>query len=135
MTTDWNLPEVAAGYEDYDPIRERILAYPAIFAALGLGRPECKTVLDYGCGTGRVAELITESYDVSVIAADISTAMLAVARRERSHPRISYQRIGTDRRIEVAPDSVDAALSSFVFVTITDVRIIRAIVEEVFRTL
>ena len=70
-----------------------------------------------------------------MIAADISMAMLAVARRELSHPRISYQLIGTDQRIGVAPDSIDAALSCFVFVTIMDVGIIRVIVEEVFRTL
>lgn len=72
MTTDWTLLEAAESYEDYDPIRERTLAYPVMFDELGLADPERKTVLDYGCGTGRVAERMVRNHDVSVVAADPS---------------------------------------------------------------
>jgi len=135
MTTDWKLPDVAQGYEDYDPIRERALAYPLMFDALGLSRPECRLVLDYGCGTGKVAERIVRAYDVSVIAADPSPGMLRIARGKRDRPEISYRQIADDQRLDLANESIDAALSCFIFVCIGEAERIQRIVAEVHRVL
>ncbi len=135
MTTDWNLLEVAESYEDYEPVRERAFGWPALFEQAGLAEPGCRTVLDYGAGTGRVAEEILRSHDVSVIAADRSPSMLTVAQRKRQDPRISYQVIGADQRLELADSCVDAAISCFVFVCIPETEIIQRIVSEVYRVL
>ncbi|WP_405062717.1 class I SAM-dependent methyltransferase [Kribbella sp. NBC_01505] len=135
MSTDWNLLEVAESYEDYEPVRERAFAWAALFEQAGLAEPGCRTVLDYGAGTGRVAAEILRGHDVSVIAADRSPSMLKVARSKRQDPRISYQVIGDDQRLELPDDGIDAAISSFVFVCIPDAEIIQNIVSEVYRVL
>jgi ubiquinone/menaquinone biosynthesis C-methylase UbiE len=135
MTTDWTKSEVAEGYEDYDPIRERALAYPVMFEQLGLADPAVGTVLDYGCGTGRVALRMVDEHGVSVVAADPSPAMLKVAKERRTHPKISYQLIGDDQRVDLSGDSVDAAISCFIFVCIPAADRIRKILAEVHRTL
>ncbi|WP_394841380.1 class I SAM-dependent methyltransferase [Pendulispora brunnea] len=136
MPTDWNLPDVAQSYEDYEPIRERALAYPLMFEALGLGSPNCRTVLDYGCGTGKVAERIVSTFEgVSMIAADPSSGMLGIARSKRTHPKIRYQQIGQDQGLDLGSDSIDGALSCFIFVCISEAERIRRIVQEVYRVL
>lgn len=135
MTTDWTRPEVAEGYEDYDPIRERALAYPVMFDQLGLADPAVGTVLDYGCGTGRVALRMVDDYGISVVAADPSPAMLEVAEKHRTNPKISYQLIGDDQRVDLSEGAVDAAISCFIFVCISSADRIRQILAEVHRTL
>ncbi|GAA1679048.1 hypothetical protein GCM10009745_23500 [Kribbella yunnanensis] len=135
MTTDWSLLEVAESYEDYEPIRERAFAWTALFEQAGLAELGSRTVLDYGAGTGRVAEQIVGRYDVSVIAADRSPSMLQVARRKRRTSRITYQAIGVDQRLDLDDGAVDAAISTFVFVCIPDAEIVQAIFSEVYRVL
>lgn len=135
MTTDWNLLGVAESYEDYVPVRERTFAWSALFEQAGLGDRDCHRVLDYGAGTGRVAEQILRSHDVSVIAADRSPSMLKVAQQKRQDPRISYQTIGPDQRVDLPDGELDAAISCFVFVCIPETDTIQSIVEEVYRVL
>ncbi|WP_394836857.1 class I SAM-dependent methyltransferase [Pendulispora rubella] len=135
MTTDWKLLDFAQRYDDYEPVRERVLAYPIVFEELGLARRDCHVVLDYGCGAGKVSALIARNYDVSVIAVDVSPGMLAIAGKKRAHPRITYQLIAEDQRLDIREGSVDAALSCFVFVVIPEAERIRRIVREVHRLL
>jgi ubiquinone/menaquinone biosynthesis C-methylase UbiE len=135
MTTDWSKTDVAHSYEDYDPVRERVLAYPLMFGQLELADPAVGTVLDYGCGTGRVAQRMVDEHGVSVIAADPSAGMLQVAQELRLHPKISYQMIGDDQRVDASENSVDAAISCFIFVCISEAERIRKILAEVYRTL
>ncbi|MBV9893211.1 MAG: class I SAM-dependent methyltransferase [Chloroflexi bacterium] len=49
-------------------------------------------VLDLGCGVGQLSFHITIAGAAEVVAVDISETMLDLARSERSHPRVSYQR-------------------------------------------
>src|SRR5882757_9158271 len=135
MTTDWNLLGVAESYEDYEPVRERAFVWSALFEQAGLGDPGCRRVLDYGAGTGRVAEQILGRYDVSVVAADRSPGMLKVAQEKRQDPRVSYQVIGEDQRVDLPDGELDAAISCFVFVCIPETEIIQSIVSEVYRVL
>ncbi|RKT54163.1 class I SAM-dependent methyltransferase [Saccharothrix australiensis] len=127
--------EVAAGFDSYDDLFERTLGYPAVFSALGLGAPEVRTVLDYGCGPGKIALRVAERYDVDVHAADISDRMLHIARTRRAHPRIRYHLIGRPSLDFLPDDSVDAAMCCFVFVTVGDPDRLRAITAEVHRVL
>ena len=48
--------------------------------------------LDLGCGTGQWAAFLAECGASEVIGVDLSEQMLAVAQRDRAHPRVTYQR-------------------------------------------
>ena len=48
--------------------------------------------LDLGCGTGQWAAFLAECGASEVIGVDLSEQMLAVAHRDRAHPRVTYQR-------------------------------------------
>ncbi len=64
------------------------------------------TAVDLGCGTGRTALLLAEHYDV-VLAVDISSEMIQLARRKRPHSRVRYQQLS----IEAVTGSFDLVLS------------------------
>lgn len=53
-------------------------------------------VLDLGCGAGQWAAFLAESGAAEVIGTDLSEQMLAVARRDRAHPRVTYQRVSME---------------------------------------
>ncbi len=134
--TDWaNDPAVASGFDDYDDLPERTIGYPAVFSRLGLGRPDVGVVLDYGCGPGKVALRMVETYGIRVIGVDISEHMLGIARRRRSDPRIRYEVIDDARINNLSDSSVDAALSCYVFINIADRRRLLEIATEVHRVL
>jgi len=48
------------------------------------------SAIDLGCGTGRVAHIVAAHYD-SVLAIDLSSEMIEVARRKNPHPRIVFE--------------------------------------------
>jgi 2-polyprenyl-3-methyl-5-hydroxy-6-metoxy-1,4-benzoquinol methylase len=48
-------------------------------------------VLDLGCGAGQLSLHLAEAGAAEVIAMDISTTMLELARVQRSHPQVSYR--------------------------------------------
>ncbi|HEY7660417.1 MAG TPA: class I SAM-dependent methyltransferase [Actinomycetota bacterium] len=81
-----------------------------------------ETVLDAGCGSGRVTELLLERLpNGRVIALDGSTSMLERARRrlEPSGGRVEYLRADLHEPIPIA-DPVDAILSTATFHWIRD---------------
>jgi ubiquinone/menaquinone biosynthesis C-methylase UbiE len=132
--TDWkDSPEVAAGFDAYDDLPERVIGYPAVFRELRLS-PAAR-VLDYGCGPGKVALRVAEEFGAEVTAVDISQAMLDIARKRRAHPRISYHQVESGRLEFLASASCDAAMSCYVFINIGDAAELRAIAAEVFRVL
>lgn len=136
MGTDWKTGgAVAAGFDSYDDLPERVLGYPTVFAALKLGEPDVRTVLDYGCGPGKISLRVVRRHDVDVHAVDISASMLEIARTRRPHPRITHHLIDRPRLDFLPDDSVDAAMCCYVFINIGDLDRIRAIAAEVHRVL
>jgi trans-aconitate 2-methyltransferase len=82
-----------------------------------------ETVLDAGCGSGRVTERLAERLAAGhVIALDGSPAMVAAARERlaRFGNRIEYVTADLERRLPVADGSVDAVLSTATFHWIGD---------------
>lgn len=136
MGTDWKHDAaVADGFEAYDDLPERVLGYPTVFDRLDAARDDVRTVLDYGCGPGKVTLRLAEAHDVDVVGVDISARMLEVAREVRSHPRVSYHQVESGHVPFLADGSVDAAMSCYVYINIGDLDVIRAIAAEMHRVL
>lgn len=136
MGTHWKDDTlVADGFEAYDDLPERVLGYPTVFDSLRLADPEVRTVLDYGCGPGKVALRAATEHDVDVVAVDISARMLQIARTSRPHPRIQHHLVDSGRLPFLADNSVDAAMSCYVYINVGDLAVIRAIAAEVYRVL
>ncbi|WP_053724810.1 class I SAM-dependent methyltransferase [Streptomyces sp. WM6378] len=136
-STHWqNTTAVADGFDAYDDLPERLIGYPAVFRALGIGTPAVRTVLDCGCGPGKVATRITEADGiVQVVAADISPRMLEIARTRRAHPRFDYRQIDSGKLTFLADNSTDAAMSCYVFINIGELPLLHEIAAEVHRVL
>ena len=82
-----------------------------------------ETVLDAGCGSGRVTERLAERLpDGRVIAVDGSPAMIAAARERLSRfgRRVEYVTADLEKRLPVKEGSVDAVLSTATFHWIGD---------------
>ncbi|WP_432125624.1 class I SAM-dependent methyltransferase [Streptomyces sp. bgisy082] len=128
--------ENAEDYDSYDDLPERLIGYPAVFHALGIGSSAVRTVLDHGCGPGKVAVRVVEASGARVVAADVSSHMLAVARERHPHPRVDHRLIEDDGRLAFLDDgSVDAAMSCFVYVAVGEIEGLHDIAAEVHRVL
>ena len=56
-----------------------------------------RRVLDLGCGAGQLAHHLATRGAAEVVGVDLSERMLALARAQWSHPRVSYQRAALER--------------------------------------
>jgi ubiquinone/menaquinone biosynthesis C-methylase UbiE len=135
MTTRWDGTEVAAGFDAYDDLPERLLGYPVVFSSIGLDGPDVGRVLDYGCGPGKVAQRAADLFQVQVEAVDSSAAMLAIARQRRPDPLIRYHQNHHNTLPFLPAESVDAAMCCYVFINVGSLDQIRKIVTEVHRVL
>lgn len=112
------------------------LGYPFALRTLGVGGPDPPaTLLDYGCGPGKIAERIARTYGMRVVAVDASAEMLAIAAERHGHPQVQYHRVEGNRLTFLPDASVDAAMSCFVFVVLPTREQLRAIAAEVWRVL
>ncbi|MGH3905771.1 MAG: class I SAM-dependent methyltransferase [Pseudonocardiaceae bacterium] len=126
----------SAGYVEVDDRIGWALGYPFALRALGVGGPDApETLLDYGCGPGKVAERIARRDDLRIVAVDPSTEMLSIAMQRYSHPRITYHQVPENLPTFLADDSIDAAMTCFVFVVLPAREQLAAIVAEVWRVL
>jgi SAM-dependent methyltransferase len=78
-----------------------------------------KRMLDLGCGAGQLAFYLASQGAADVTGIDLSERMLGLARAERSHPNVTYQR----QAIEAArfpADRFDVIVSSLAFHYVAD---------------
>lgn len=126
----------AASFVEVDDKLGWTLGYPFALRALGVGGPDApETLLDYGCGPGKIADRIARRYGIRVLAVDPSAEMLAIASQQYRHPRVTYRQVQDSRLEFLADGSVDAAMSCFVFVVLPSREQLRAIAAEVWRVL
>ncbi|MFL1676625.1 class I SAM-dependent methyltransferase [Paenibacillus dendritiformis] len=134
MQTSWKEEDVAKQFEAYNDILEQTLGFRFVFDLLK-NVPAGKRVLDYGCGPGKVSYRLAETSDVQVIAVDESRHMLDIAMQKRSHPRVDYSHIEQDRLTFLEDNSVDGAMTCYVFINTSSRERIARIIGEIHRVL
>jgi 2-polyprenyl-3-methyl-5-hydroxy-6-metoxy-1,4-benzoquinol methylase len=76
-------------------------------------------VLDLGCGAGQLARHVAEAGAAEVTAVDVSERMLAVARADFAHPRVTHRRLSIEEA-EFPAGRFDLVVSSLAFHYVRD---------------
>ncbi|MCK2244554.1 MULTISPECIES: class I SAM-dependent methyltransferase [unclassified Crossiella] len=127
----WATQDLAEDYDTWDDGACWLLGYPFVPGELGLRAGN--RLLDLGCGPGTVTRWFADRHGVSVVATDYSAAMLEIAARQ-PHPRIDYRLTVADL-LPLPDDSVDAAMSCFMFICVPELDRLQRMVAEVRRVL
>lgn len=135
MKTSWHNQEVADRFDCYCDVLEQVLGYRAVFQLLQHGTKDCITLLDYGCGPGKVALRLAELSNKKIIAVDNSENMLMIARAKRAHPLITYCKIFENSLHFIEDATLDGAMACFVFINNPYEKNIYAITKEIYRVL
>src|SRR6266849_8713318 len=113
-------PGFFAGYstlERFGAGWERAMEHADLLALL----PEVdgRRVLDLGCGAGQLARYLAATGAAEVVGVDLSERMLALARAEWAHPRVTYCR-GAVEEVAFPPTRFDLVVSSLVLHYVDD---------------
>jgi SAM-dependent methyltransferase len=68
------------------------------------------TVLDLGCGTGRNAYYVTDTYDATAIGWDFSEHAIELGQKQFKHPKLTLTRGDIRNHFPLADNSVDVIL-------------------------
>jgi SAM-dependent methyltransferase len=115
-------PEFFAGYarlERFGAGWTAAVEHPAFMALL----PDVAgaRVLDLGCGAGQLAHHLAGRGAAEVVGVDVSERMLALARAERGHPRLTYVREAIER-VAFEPARFDLVVSALAVHYVDDYR-------------
>ena len=113
-------PAFFAGYstlERFGAGWERAVEHADLLALLPDVRG--RGALDLGCGAGQLARHLAEAGAAEVVGVDVSERMLALARTEWAHPRVTYQRAAVEE-VTFPPRRFDLIVSSLVLHYVDD---------------
>jgi 2-polyprenyl-3-methyl-5-hydroxy-6-metoxy-1,4-benzoquinol methylase len=115
-------PEFFAGYKTLERFGagwERAAEHADLLSLL----PDVngRRVLDLGCGVGQFARYLATQGAAEVLGVDLSERMLALARAEWAHPRVTYVR-GAVEQVTFPPGRFDLVVSSLVLHYVDDYR-------------
>jgi SAM-dependent methyltransferase len=115
-------PAFFAGYsalERFGAGWERAVEHADLLALLPV--VDGRRVLDLGCGAGQLAHHLATLGAAEVIGLDVSERMLALAREQWAHPRVTYRREAVEAA-EFPPVRFDLVVSSLVLHYVDDYR-------------
>jgi ubiquinone/menaquinone biosynthesis C-methylase UbiE len=135
MTTFWSQPKSCAAFEAYQDYPEQLLGYRCVLQALNPERADCRRILDYGCGPGRIAFQFVQMTHKQVLAVDNSQRMLAIAAEFYSHPFIHYALLRSSKLEQAADNSLDGAMACYVFINYALEAQILPTLREIYRVL
>lgn len=78
-----------------------------------------RRALDLGCGAGQLARHLATTGAAEVVGVDVSERMLALARAEWAHPRVTYRRAAVEE-VAFPPARFDLVVSSLVLHYVDD---------------
>jgi SAM-dependent methyltransferase len=115
-------PEFFAGYSQMERFGAgwtRALEQPTFLGML----PDATglRVLDLGCGLGQLSSHLASNGAAEVVAIDVSQTMLERARRERSHPLVTYRREAIEA-VRFEPRRFELIVSSLALHYVPDYR-------------
>lgn len=105
--------QTVGSYLEADATINDEINFPAIMR--GLGDVQGLTVLDYGCGNGRLTRRLEALGATRAIGVDISSTMIDLANTADSNSRLEYH-VNPDNTLFFLPDgSVDKVMANLVF--------------------
>ncbi|TVP35647.1 hypothetical protein A3L22_30500 [Streptomyces griseus subsp. griseus] len=124
MHTDWETSESAEDYSRNTAAAQwEPMGYPAVFRSLALATTDSDNappILDYGCGPGFVDRHVAEKYGRRVIAVDISSSMIDLARSQHSHPLVTYRHVPDSQLDFLGDKEIGGCMSCFVLMQMAD---------------
>jgi len=134
MGTSWKEKTVAEKFNLYNDVLENALGFQYLMREIK--NSGVMTVLDYGCGPGKVSLRLAETNkNVHIIAVDESEEMINIAQKCRKHKSIDYHLICNDSIPFIKDNSIDFAIICFVFINNGSKERILAILKEIYRVL
>lgn len=134
MGTSWKEKTVAEKFNLYNDVLENALGFQYLMKEIK--NSGAKTVLDYGCGPGKVSLRLAEANkNIHITAVDESEEMINIARKCREHKSIDYHLISNDSISFIKDNSVDFAIICFVFINNGNKERIWAVLKEIYRVL
>lgn len=135
MKTVWKSEAVSSDFDAYNDMLENILGFSKIIEVIQI-TGGIKTILDFGCGPGKVSKRIAELDDsFTVHAVDQSENMIKIASTNRFHQNIRYSLIKDDDLSFLEPQSIDCAVICFVFINNSSKARVSHILTEIHRVL
>ncbi|MFI6471039.1 class I SAM-dependent methyltransferase [Streptomyces sp. NPDC050516] len=130
----WSGRKGARAFAAVDAATDWLLGYPFVFRALAENGPAGGTLLDFGCGPGRVADHAARQLGMRIVGVDASPEMLVLARQQDT-PGAEYHLV-TDGRADELPDAcADAAMCNHVLASLPDERTVLGVFGEIHRLL
>lgn len=133
MNTNWTEQNIAELFDAYDDWVENAFGYQPLIAELTCSYGKGISVLDYGCGSGKVSRRLRDDGFDYVTGVDISPTMIEKAISAGTN-RLRFEQIHGPN-LPFPDNSFEAVISCFLFINIPERRELVRITTEVMRVL
>lgn len=133
MNTNWTEQNIAELFDAYDDWVENAFGYQPLIAELTCSYGKGISVLDYGCGSGKVSRRLRDDGFDYVTGVDISSTMIEKAISAGTN-RLRFEQIHGPN-LPFPDNSFEAVISCFLFINIPERRELVRITTEVMRVL
>lgn len=134
MRSTWDAAATSEDVDAYvgDPETAEV-ELDGLFGRLGAD-PRGGTCLEVGCGPGRMTRVLAERFD-QVVAADVSSEMLALARKAVDAPNVELRLVSGERLDSIGDGEADVLVCYLVLQHLPDRRFVAAYIAEFGRVL